>query len=106
MRSLTIPAFILSIAILCPLTAKSTPAQPVADMIEQDYQSGRIDYENKLIYQLMSVREPGNLPVQYKNFVALSTALMPGKSATPIFLEAWNNRVLLSPDGQAKVAEY
>ncbi|SYZ73514.1 exported hypothetical protein [Candidatus Zixiibacteriota bacterium] len=99
-------AIIFLLALMLPAIAPATTVRPVADIIEKDYQAGQIDYENKIIYQLMSIRDPEKLPVQYKTSAISAAVSGPGKSATAIFREAWSNLKELSPDGQAKVSQY
>ncbi len=76
-----------------------------ANLIEQDYESGLIDYESKIIYQLMSVRDIGRLPAKYRT-VTTAAETAKDKSATWIFREARQSFSQLSPSGQALAAQY
>ncbi len=79
--------------------------QAPALLIEDDYKAGAIDYESKIIYQVMSVRDYDNLPQKYKS--SLSAAERPkAKSATFILREALDSLSSLSPQGQATLAKY
>jgi hypothetical protein len=97
----------LSFFALFPISIIASDASPrsVASAIEDDYEAGLLDYESKIIYQLMSVRDTGRLPDKYKT-VSLTTSISKEKSATSIFREARLNFASLSSQGQTLVAEY
>lgn len=76
-----------------------------AVMIEDDFKAGLINYESKIIYQLMSVRDYDRLPSKYKSVLPASERPK-AKSATFIFREALDSLGILSAQGQATVARY
>jgi len=85
--------------------ATNTSEKDPAILIEDDYKAGVIDYESKLIYQLMSVRDYDRLPSKYQS--PLPAEQRPkSKSATFIMREAYDSLPILSPQGQAIVSAY
>ena len=90
---------------LIPAVRGNAAEQVPAVLIEDDFKAGLINYESKIIYQLMSVRDYDRLPSKYKS--ALPASERPkAKSATFVFREAQDSLGILTPQGQAIVAKY
>jgi len=96
----------MSFAAISPFAAaENFSGKTTANLIEDDYKAGLIDYESKIIYQLMSVRDYNKLPLKYMSSLTAAEATK-GKSATGIFREAQLSLPQLSPSGQALAAQY
>jgi len=62
------------------------PGQPILSEIDSDYRSGRINYDQKVLYQFYAAMQNEALPESYRS------SRMAIKCATPILLEYRQNR--------------
>lgn len=100
----TFLAFVVTAIIVVAGAANAADVASVAEKIEADFREGKISLDEKVLWQLASVKEPNAVPAEYRTF---STSVsLPGKSATSIFIEARKSLASLSPATQAAVAEY
>lgn len=97
-------AFAVTVILGTASLANSTVVTSVSERIEADFRAGKITMDDKILWQLASVKEPNAVPAEYRD---LSTSVhFPGKSATAIFIEARKSWGEFSPATQTAVSEY
>jgi Dockerin type I domain len=82
-------------------TALYAADSSVLKKIESDFNSGEISYAESLLYQLMSVRAPEELPERYG-----FKGIIIERSATPILLEVERNMDKLTPFEQETFKQF
>jgi len=89
-----IPTFILAISFLLISSVIASAKEDSIRLIQKAYREGELDYQAALNYKLYAIfKKKGKLPKVYQSDA-------PIKSATPIILEAKQNRHILFRDNE------
>lgn len=91
---------LLAIVVLAAAIPSSAARQTSYRLIEDAYANGELNYEQKMLYEMMSIREPQALPADFQ-----SDAIEVAKCATEIILEVRQNWDQFTPEGQAQFRE-
>lgn len=80
-------------------TNAASPGDPIS-LIESDFQSGKIELDRKVILQVTAIKNPEQLPAEYKT---VDRSGIHPRSATPTLVEIVQNWQQLSPSTQLLV---